>query len=47
MAQYYNSIKTMRTARIGTIMPWSGDGNEGFTAANAPRSLIVCDGLEV
>ena len=37
----------MRTARIGTIMPWGGDGNEGFTAANAPRGWIVCDGLEV
>ena len=44
MAQYYSSIKTMKSARIGTIMPWGGDGNEGFTAANLPKGWIVCDG---
>ena len=44
MAQYYSSIKTMKSARIGTVMPWSGDGNEGFTAANLPKGWIVCDG---
>ena len=44
MAQYYSSIKTMKSARIGTIMPWSGDGNEGFTAANLPKGWIICDG---
>ena len=30
MAQFYNSIKTMKTARVGTILPWAGDGNKGF-----------------
>ncbi|MBT26777.1 MAG: hypothetical protein CML60_10345 [Rhodobacteraceae bacterium] len=44
MAQYYSSIKTMKSARIGTIMPWSGDGQEGFTLANLPKGWIVCDG---
>ena len=44
MAQYYNSIKTMKTARIGTILPWGGDGNEGFTASNIPKGWKVCDG---
>ena len=44
MAQYYSSIKTMKSARIGTIMPWGGDGNEGFTIANLPKGWIVCDG---
>ena len=34
----------MKSARIGTIMPWGGDGNEGFTAANLPKGWIVCDG---
>jgi|TARA_B100001094_G_scaffold186921_1_gene181103 hypothetical protein len=44
MAQFYSSIKTMKSARIGTIMPWAGDGNEGFTIANLPKGWIVCDG---
>tara|TARA_B100001250_G_scaffold28816_1_gene23634 strand:- start:6360 stop:8039 length:1680 start_codon:yes stop_codon:yes gene_type:complete len=44
MAQYYSSIKTMKSARIGTIMPWGGDGNEGFTVANLPKGWIVADG---
>mgnify|MGYP001185139107 FL=1 len=44
MAQFYNSIKSMKSARIGTIMPWGGDGNEGFTPANLPKGWIVCDG---
>ena len=47
MAQYYNSIKTMKTARIGTIMPWGGNGFEGFSADNVPRGWRVCDGSEV
>lgn len=36
----------MKTARIGTILPWGGDGNEGFTASNIPRGWMVCDGLQ-
>jgi len=47
MAQYYNSIKTMKTARIGTIMPWGGNGFEGFSADNIPKGWRVCDGSEV
>ncbi len=37
----------MKTARIGTIMPWGGDGNEGFTAANIPKGWRICDGREL
>tara|TARA_B100001250_G_scaffold29682_1_gene24419 strand:- start:3642 stop:5384 length:1743 start_codon:yes stop_codon:yes gene_type:complete len=44
MAVYYDSIKTMQTAKIGTILPWGGDGGEGFLASNIPRGWIVCDG---
>ncbi len=44
MAQYYSSIKSMKSARIGTIMPWSGTGTEGFTVSNLPKGWIVCDG---
>ena len=29
----------MKTARIGAIMPWGGDGSEGFTAANIPKAV--------
>ena len=47
MAQYYNSIKTMRTARIGTIMPWGGNGFEGFSADNIPKGWRICDGTEL
>ena len=46
MAQYYNSIKTMKTARIGTILPWGGDGSQGNTAANIPKGWEVCDGQQ-
>ena len=34
----------MKSARIGTIIPWAGDGNEGFTVSNLPKGWIVCDG---
>ena len=37
----------MKTARIGTIMPWGGNGFEGFSADNVPRGWRVCDGSEV
>ena len=47
MAQFYNTIKSMKTARVGTIMPWGGDGNEGFTSANVPKGWRVCDGREL
>ena len=36
----------MKTARVGTILPWGGDGSEGFTASNIPKGWAVCDGQE-
>lgn len=44
MAQTYGQIKKMKTAKIGTIMPWAGDGNEGTLLSNIPRGWILCDG---
>ena len=44
MAQTYGQIKTMKTAKIGTVMPWAGDGNVGELASNVPRGWILCDG---
>ena len=44
MAAYYSSIKSMRTAKVGTILPWGGDGNEGFLSSNLPKGWIICDG---
>lgn len=34
----------MKSAKIGTIMPWSGDGNQGFALSNIPQGWIVCGG---
>jgi hypothetical protein len=34
----------MRVAKIGTIMPWGGDGGNGFLASNIPKGWIVCTG---
>jgi len=34
----------MKTAKIGTVMPWAGDGNEGNLLSNIPRGWILCDG---
>lgn len=34
----------MKSAKIGTIMPWSGDGNTGFALSNIPQGWIVCGG---
>ncbi len=44
MAAYYDSIKSMKSAKVGTIMPWGGDGGSGFLASNIPKGWIVCDG---
>ena len=44
MAVRYGIVKFMKNARIGTIMPWSGDGNTGFSLSNIPQGWIVCDG---
>lgn len=45
MAVNYSTIKSMKTAKIGTIMPWAGDGNDGFALSNLPKGWITCDGL--
>ncbi len=37
----------MKTARIGTILPWGGDGGSGNTAANIPKGWAICDGQTV
>jgi len=44
MAVRYGIVKFMKNAKIGTIMPWSGDGNTGFALSNIPQGWIVCDG---
>ena len=44
MASYYDSIKSMKTAKIGTILPWAGDGGTGFLPSNLPKGYLVCDG---
>ena len=36
----------MRTAKIGTIMPWSGDGGNGNLPSNIPKGWIVCKGQQ-
>ena len=44
MTVHYDSLKSMRTAKVGTILPWGGDGGTGFLASNIPKGWIVCDG---
>lgn len=44
MAKYYGQIKTMKTAKIGTIMPWAGDSSVGGLVSNVPLGWILCDG---
>ena len=44
MAQTYGQIKKMKTAKIGTIMPWAGNGNPGTLPSNVPNGWILCDG---
>ncbi len=34
----------MRSAKIGTILPWGGDGGSGFTESNIPKGWITCKG---
>ena len=34
----------MRAAKIGTIMPWGGDGGTGFLESNIPKGWITCTG---
>ncbi len=47
MAQYYDQIKSMRSAKVGTIMAWGGDGNNGFLVSNVPKGWVVCKGQTV
>ena len=47
MTALYDSIKSMRTAKVGTILPWSGDGGSGFLASNIPKGWIVCTGQTI
>lgn len=44
MTVRYGSVKLLKSAKIGTIMPWAGDGNVGFDIANLPVGWILCDG---
>jgi len=46
MSARYDSIKTMRVARIGTIMPWGGDGGKGNLPSNIPKGWITCTGQQ-
>ena len=44
MAVNYSTIKSMKTAKIGTIMPWAGDGNDGFALSNLPKGNRLLGG---
>ena len=44
MSVRYGIIKMMKVAKVGTIMPWSGDGNDGFALSNVPKGWILCGG---
>jgi len=41
---FYNRLKTMKSAPVGTIMPWSGQTSTGNLPNNIPTGWIVCDG---
>ena len=41
---FYNRLKTMKSAPVGTIMPWSGQSSDGNLPNNIPTGWIVCDG---
>lgn len=44
MAQSYGQIKKMKTAKIGTIMPWAGNSASGTLVDNVPHGWVLCDG---
>lgn len=44
MAQSYGQIKKMKTAKVGTIMPWAGNASEGTLIDNVPHGWVLCDG---
>ena len=41
---FYNRLKTMKAAPVGSIMPWSGQSSSGNNPQNLPTGWIVCDG---
>ena len=41
---FYNRLKTMKSAPVGTIMPWSGSQGLGDNPDNVPTGWILCDG---
>ena len=41
---FYNRLKTMKSAPVGTIMPGSGQSSTGNLPENIPTGWIVCDG---
>jgi hypothetical protein len=47
MAARYSTIKSLKFAKIGTIMPWGGDGSDGFSPTNIPKGWIVCNGASL
>jgi len=44
MAQSYGQIKKMKTAKIGTIMPWAGSGSTSTLIDGIPQGWVLCDG---
>ena len=41
---FYNRLKTMKSAPVGTIMPWGGQSSQGNNPQNIPTGWIVSDG---
>ena len=41
---FYNRLKTMKSAPVGTIMPWGGNQSTGNNPDNLPTGWILCDG---
>ena len=42
---FYNRVKTMKNAPIGSIMPWGGNSTlRGSNPPNVPHGWILCDG---
>jgi len=44
MAVRYNRVKQMKSAKIGTMMAWTGDGVDGILPESLPKGWILCDG---
>ena len=41
---FYNRLKTMKSAPVGTIMPWGGQSSTGSNPNNLPTGWIACEG---